>query len=131
MATPSTTLELAGRSMTFVWNAPARFRLHTLPGFEGFTGIAYFAAVLWAADPSKRWKTPEELAEPIEAANPNDIVAAVDALFAAPDDQKKSSSMSGPSPATTSASQTTSSSDTATTNSPPSPSVTAPPSAAS
>lgn len=98
----STTLHLAGRDMPLAYNAPARYRLSALGDPERFGGLAYACAILWACDASRRWKSPEELAEAVEAAGAEAVNAAVNALLAAPAAEKKSSLNSGPSPGSTS-----------------------------
>ena len=100
---PSATLHLDGRDMALAYNAPARYRLSTLGDPERFGGLAYACAILWACDPTRRWKSPEELAEAVEAAGAQAVNAALAALLGAPDPEKKSSSTSGPSPGSTSA----------------------------
>ena len=99
----STTLHLDGRDMALAYNAPARYRLSTLGDPERFGGLAYACAILWACDSTRRWKSPEDLAEAVEAAGAEAVNAALAALLAAPDPEKKSSSNSGPLPGSTSA----------------------------
>ncbi len=78
--------------MPLVWNAPARYRLGTIGGVENFVGLAYACAVVWAADSSKRWRSPEDLAEHLEKLGVEQINATVSALLTpVADDQKKSS----------------------------------------
>lgn len=98
----STTLHLGGRDMAFANNATARYRYSTLGDAERFGAFARACAILWACDASRRWKSPEELAEHVEAAGAEAVNAALDALFAEPDAEKKSSLNSGPSPGSTS-----------------------------
>lgn len=98
------TLHLDGRDMDLVWNAPARYRASTLGDPERFGGLAYACAILWAADPSRRWKTPEDVAEHIEKAGAAAVNDAISRLLGVEaDPEKKSSLNSGPSPESSSA----------------------------
>lgn len=99
------TLTLGGREVALVWNASARFRIGTLGDVDRFTGLAYACAVLWAAGGCKFYRTPEDMAEAVEAAGLKPVNDAVEALLkpADPNAEKKSSLSSGPLPGSTSA----------------------------
>jgi hypothetical protein len=103
MTTPLPLLEVkvGGRTLQLCWNRVARYRISTL----GDVDTGAFAAmlnILWAADTTRTYPSPEAIAEVLTDEEEPAALAAVQDIITREDAKKKASSTNGPSPATTS-----------------------------
>lgn len=104
MTTPLPPLEvtIGGRVLRLVWNRPARYRLSTL-GDADTGAFAAMLNIIWAADITRTYPSPEAVAEKLTDEEEAAALEAVQKIIDAHDTKKKASSVNGPLPATTSA----------------------------
>jgi hypothetical protein len=99
---PKVTAQVGGAELVLSWNRLARYRLSTL-GDADTGAYAAMINILWAADTTRTYPTPEAILAVLTDDEEPLALAAVQGLIKEQDDKKKASSVTGPLPATTSA----------------------------